>query len=139
MAAISLVIWNNAVYSNQIYYKLHLQQEASQSMITKILYEIEHLEGYEYGTTPVAFVGRFTGSDYFASPEYFNEVIVYGTAQTPFTYPNTVKSYLKYYLNNKMNVIDVNSEDEIIKQMPCYPERGSIALIDGVVVVKISE
>lgn len=134
---ILLTVWNSFIFSNQIYYKLQLQQEAVQSTMTRILYEIEHMDGYEYGVTPVAFVGYLNASENVLYPSYFNEIEVLGVGKSPIRYDGNDLSYMKFYLNNKINIINIVVTEEII-QMPCYPSRGSITEIDGVIVVKLS-
>ena len=136
---ILLLVWNNLVFSNQIYYKVHLQQESVQSTMTKILYEIEHMESYEYGATPVAFVGNLNNSDYVMNPEYFSDLSVIGVGISPISYSGVEASYLKYYLNNKINVVNISPSVDEVAKMPNYPAKGSICEIDGVIVVKFSD
>lgn len=133
-----VVIWNNVVFSNQLYYKVHLQQEATQSVMTKILYEIEHMDEYEYGVTPVVFIGNLNKSDYIRRPEYFNEIEVIGTGASPLSYAGVEASYAKYFLNNKVNVLNVALDNPEVEAMPTYPSRGSIIYLNEMIVVKLS-
>ena len=137
--SIFLVVWSNIVYSNQLYFKLHLQQEATQSMMSKIIYEIEHMDGYEHGVTPVAFVGCLNNSDYVLNPEYFSEISIMGVAKSPLTYESTAVSYMKYYLNSDVRIVNVQANSKEIRTLPNYPHKGSIAYVDEVIVVKLSE
>ena len=50
-----------------------------------------------------------------------------------------MKIYLKYVMNVKMNLTREYGDVETVINMPTYPSKGSIAYVDGIVVVKISE
>lgn len=136
---VMLVSWSNIVYANQIYIKKELQEKATHSMMTRIVYEIESIEGYVAGETPVAFLGSFESTDYVPNMEAFKDIVPYGMGKSSITYIGTEYAYLTYVLNVSMNLTRVSNEDPEIQQMPVYPARGSIAMIDGVIVVKISE
>lgn len=139
MMVIMLVSWSNIVYSNQVYLKKDLQEKATHSMMTRIVYEIESLEGYEAGITPVAFLGSFEASDYVPNLEPFHELTPYGMGKSMITYTGTEYAYLTYMLNTNMNLTRVSNEAPEIQAMPVYPAKGSVEMIDGVVVVKISQ
>lgn len=139
LVALLLVSWSNVVYSNQVYLKKDLQEKATHSMMTRIVYEIESVEGYEAGVTPVAFLGSFEASDYVPNPEPFRDLMPYGMGKSMITYTGTEYAYLTYMLNTNMNLTRVSNEAPEIQAMPVYPTKGSIAMIDGVVVVKISQ
>lgn len=139
LAAVMLVSWSNIVYSNQVYLKKDLQEKATYSMMTRIVYEIESLEGYVAGETPVAFLGSFENTSYVQELEGFEELTPYGMGKSSITYTGIEYSYLTYILNTNMNLTRVSDENPVIQEMPVYPAKGSVAMVDGVVVVKISE
>lgn len=134
-----VVSWSNIIYSNQVYMKKDLQEKATHSMMTRIVYEIESTEGYESGVTPVAFLGSFEATDYVPNLEPFKDLLPYGMGKSVLTYTGTEYSYLTYILNTNMNLTRVGNEAPVIQQMPTYPTKGSVQMVDGVVVVKISE
>lgn len=139
LSAIAVLSWSNIVYSNQVYLRGNLQESAAHSIMTRIVYRIESREDYIPGVTPVAFAGVFESSPCISDTEPFNTLSVYGMGKTTLTYPGTDHAYLSYVMNMNLNLTQVNSQDEAIRQMPVYPAEGSIALVDGVLVVKISE
>lgn len=139
LASVAIISWSNIVYSNQVYLKVELQDSAAHSIMTRIVYKIESMEEYIPGVTPVAFSGNFDNSPNLLNAEPFNEISLYGVGKSVMTYPGTDSAYLSYILNVNMNIAQVNNEDEIIRQMPVYPAEGSIAFVDGILVVKISE
>ncbi len=136
---LAVITWSNIVYSNQVYVKKDLQDKAAHSLMTRIVYEIENMPGYVAGETPVAFFGSFDNTEYVQDIEAFAALTPYGMGITSLQYAGTDYAYLRYILNVNMNFTRADIEDPTIAQMPLYPAEGSIAYVDGTVVVKISE
>ena len=136
---IIVVCWSNIVYSNQVYLKKDLQEKATHSLMTRIVYEIESFDNYIAGTAPVAFSGSFEDTPYIHDIAEFEELQIYGMEKTSLTYPGTDYAYLKYLLNVNMNLTRISDENETVKQMPLYPAPGSVAYVDGILVIKISD
>lgn len=136
---IAAVLWCNIVYGNQAYLKKSLQEKAAASLLTRIVTQMEQTEGYIPGITPVAFSGYFTNSPYLRSLPGFEEITPYGMGETSLTYMGTDYAFLKYELNVPINETRVYADDPMVSKMPVYPEKGSIAYVDGILVVKISE
>lgn len=138
-----LLLWSNVVYANQVYLKKELQAEATVSLMTRVVVDIEDTEGYVAGETPVAFYGNFQTSEYVQELADFEEITPYGMGKSSVTYVGADYSMLKYQLNVNMNLIRVDATNEdMMKQidaMPCYPEQGSINYIEDVLVVKIAD
>ena len=141
---IAVTLWNNIAFSNQVYLKKAFQDNAANALLNRIVYEIEHLESYEAGITPVAFYGLFEMSPYINENKDMEDIIPFGMGSSPLLYEDTDYAYLTYILNVNMNLTRINASAdpdiaEYIANMPVYPAAGSIELIDGTVIVKISE
>ncbi len=136
---LGLQTWTHMVYANQVYLQKEAQERAAQSLMSRIETDIEHTQGYIPGETPVAFTGSFETSPYIKAPDALAELQTWGTAQTALSYIGTDYAYLGYFENMKMNRTRVDAQDERIQDMPCYPVEGSVAYIDGILVVKISD
>lgn len=59
------------------------------------------------------------------------------------TYQGTYKRYFKNILQYDINVCsdletETLKENETVKEMPVFPEKGSVKLVDGIIVVKFS-
>lgn len=134
-----IFIWNNIVFSNQVYLKKSFQDKANQSLMTKIVYEIEHMDGYQPGVTPVAFVGSFQKTDYINDTPDMEDIVLYGMGKSSMLYEGNDYAYLKYELNTNMNLTRVDWNHPGLSEMPCYPSAGSIKNCDGIIVVKISD
>lgn len=139
ISAVTILSWSSLVYANQVYLKKDLQDKAAHSLMTRIVYEIESTEGYVAGTTPVAFFGSFEINPYITDIEVFKDVLPYGMGKSSLLYVGTDYAYLTYILNVNMNLTRVSSENEFIQDMPLYPADGSIAYVDDILVVKISD
>lgn len=126
------------------YLQANYQQENAIAYFTVLMSEIKGTEGYkdEY---PVAFLGAIDGIDTSIAwtPEFQN-ITLQG-------YNMTTPGFMDYYANIEfMRVhcgytytvpdnLEEIAELEEVAAMPCYPDQGSIKVIDGVVVVKFSE
>jgi hypothetical protein len=135
----SCVIWSNVVYANQVYLKKDLQEKSMSSLMTRIVADIEDMEGYEPGVTPVAFVGTFENSPYIQNLVGFEDILPHGMGKTVLTYSGTEKAFLKYELSVLINETSISAEDEEVKKMPVYPLNGSVEYVGDVLVVKISQ
>lgn len=139
LAFVLIVSWSNIVYSNQVYLKKDLQNEAIHSLMTRIVYEIESMEEYEAGVTPVAISGTFEKTPALSDMGAFKDILPYGMGNTSLTYMGTDYAYLNHILNVNMNLTRISNEHEIVKEMPSYPAEGSVAYVDGILVVKVSD
>jgi len=107
--------------------------------MTRILHDIEAAEGYVPGVTPVAFSGSFEDSPYVGETEAFAAILTYGMGNTSLLYEGTEEAYLTYILNANINFTEISKEDEAVTEMPLYPAAGSVAYVEGVLVIKISD
>ena len=139
MMALVVVCWSNIVYFNQVYMKKSLQESAAQSLMNRIVHDVESMDGYVAGETPVAFWGSFERTDYTKHMENFEDILPYGMGKTALIYESTEYAYLKYMMNVNMNLTRISGDNETAIHMPTYPNKGSVAYVDGVIVVKISE
>ncbi len=137
----AIIIWNSIVYSNQVYFKVEMQNEAALSYATRLVNDIENLDGYEPGVTPVLIVGFPTASENVRKVFYLSDVNVHGNYKTAFSYPASFPYYINNYLESNMVLIELSESDypEGVQNMPYYPEKGAIQILDGIVVVNISE
>lgn len=141
---ICLVIWQNTVFANQIYMKKEIEKSSTISMITRMIERVEQMDGYVPGETSVAFVGNLSMNLYLNRGRVGFEKIVFLPglgSDNAVTYTSTIITYITTYLNYPLLVVDgtAYSAMEQVQKMPSFPEPDSIAMIDGTVVVKLSE
>ena len=135
---VAVLSWSNIVFSNQVYLKRDLQEQATLSLMTRIVYSIESTEGYVPGVTPVALSGSFENTPSIPEMEAFKDVRPYGMGKSSLTYVGTDYAFLTHFMNVNMNLTRINGDLEAVKQMPVYPAKGSVAFVDGILVVKIA-
>ena len=136
---VALLIWNSIVLSNQMYFKIDMEDRAAESYATRLIHDIEGIDSYEYGVTPVAIIGSMDKSTYIQEVPYLRDINVYGNWKSPCTYDMSMDVYLNVYLNAYLNITSIDETSDAIANMPIYPAKESIQYIDDVLVVKVSE
>lgn len=132
-----MIVWNNIVFSNQTYFKVDMYDRAALSFVTRMVDDIEDIDGYEEGVTPVVFIGSMDAS--MGSVEYLSQLEVYGITNTPFNYNAYLWTYIWSFLNVDMNIVDMQADEGVLQLIDKkYPSKDSICLIDGVVYVRLS-
>lgn len=133
------LLWQNIVYSNSIYIKMDLNKSATISLFTRVIERVELTEGYMPGETPVAFSGTPNNNQFLsrgrAGFEWFTDDT--GAAVYDYSATYSAKRYIQNYLNYPMNIVD-SLDPEEITDMPVFPLDGSVAWVDGIIVVKLS-
>lgn len=137
---VAVVLWGNVRLANGAYLQRELISNATQSLLTRIVYDMEHTEGYVPGETPVIFM------------QYPNLEPIPGFEANHFNgfYPDALgaatdlyyQAYFDYVLLTPVNIADYDVwermyENEEVLAMPCYPAEGSIQFIDGNLVVRM--
>ena len=145
-----LLLCANIQTANIVYTKKQLEQEAAESLMTRVLMRLEQREDYVPGETPLVFAGvsdqlreKIPGFEAYyditgcetASP------IVKSTASYNY---NIYAAYFRYLLNNPAVMADWElwnrmQEDPRVAELPIYPAEGCMRILDGVMVVRMGE
>lgn len=142
LAGMTVIVFANMRTANAAYLERDLEASSTLSVMTRVLTQIEATDGYELGKTEVAFIGN-PGKVQSGAPG-FDDISVFG-----FEYKSQITSQAKYrayfanILQYPINIVqgeqyDALLEDERVIAMPIFPEQGSVAVLDGIVVVKMS-
>lgn len=148
-----IVLWGNVQTANAVYLKKDLEQKANLSLFTRVVYQMEHCDGYVTGETPVVFIGNpFV---FIANPHALSDTIpvfehvntITGCSSSFVLRTNSRRRYRLYFdyilLNPALLADDETwlqmQNNAEVADMPCYPAEGSIAIVDGVLVVKMEE
>ena len=116
------------------------EQETTLSVMTRVADRIEQMDDYVPGETPVAFIGRpgyvLTGNEEYAEVQK----IVGMRNNTQISYYATYERYFHYVLQMPIRICSEQeavelSQSETVKQMPAFPQKGSVQNIDGTIVV----
>lgn len=137
---LAVIIATNVKTANAAYVKKDLENSATLSVITDVSRLIHDTDGYTAGETEVAFVGNYNGG---AKLSGFEELYgMFGSAYNLATPTGTsVERYYRFVLNERLN--SCYPTEKILKSsdfaaMPCYPDRGCVGYVDGVLIVKFS-
>jgi len=141
MGCMALVSWQYVVDANQLFFKKHMSSQASLSMMTRITEDMEEHEEYVRYKTPVMFVG--TLNDQLNANNVIPMVSGYmGADALPISEEYIYPIYYQYIMQLRINLCDDQRKAELraddrVKQMPVYPQEGSIQMIDDTLVVKL--
>lgn len=136
-----LVLWQHVVFANQAYMKKELEKNATLVVASQVIGRIEGLAGYEPGTTPVAFAGRLDENGYLDRESgTFSDISGWTGLFHHRSATYNLGRYLTDYLNYPLNwdqETDYGAMEEV-RAMPVFPAAGSVAMIGGTAVVKLS-
>ena len=123
--------------TNRAYFAMDITYENTYAFYTKLAAKLELQDGYT-PETPVAFIGRAKIKEY-APPAQVMGALNVNSALNMYTVPY----FLKYLVASEYKFVSPEQETEIsalqeFQEMPVYPAEGSIATINGVIVVKFS-
>lgn len=138
LVCISLTIVENVQTSNTIYVKKNLESQSTLSYMTRVADRMEEEEEYIPGETPVVLIGEYAVGNSMTGFEKY-EVITGVEYKSPITFYDTYKDYFRYVLGRPISLEDAAGfeADERVVEMPTFPKEGSIAMIDGTLVVKL--
>ena len=148
-ALCAILILNRILFANALYLKIDLINQATLSFMTRMVDRMEQTPGYKIGETPVLILGHVQQNPHARPLKYFDMLNDNIVGSNPFsvTYPETYRYYFAYILNypvqfvlrGEMTEYLEKLDPEAIQNMPVFPEQGGVALIDGVLVVRLSE
>jgi len=145
LGSMALAAWSNMVVDNDAYLKMDMGYEQCYAYSARLLSAIEGCEGYERGT-PAALVGSSVHEAALDPTPQLDTVnmtglLDFGDYRTLYTYGHFLQYYLGFsgdvYLDGSEQVTALSALPQV-QAMPLYPAAGSVALIDGTVVVKLN-
>lgn len=140
---IGAIIFSNVQMSNIAYVKKDLERQSALSTMTRVVNRLEAYEDYIYRESAVAIIGEVNGSGESVKVGSVENII--GLAhKSPITDAAKMEQYFDIVLQYPIALCTAEQEAEIIateafQQMGSFPEKDSIATINGIVVVKMSD
>ncbi|MBQ7925640.1 MAG: glucosyltransferase domain-containing protein [Lachnospiraceae bacterium] len=144
LAAVLLVTVIYVRFANIYYLNLQLAYEESYSFMETLSTRIQDTEGYD-DEFPILFYGTYDQkvnrniwelrmvNNMFGTIDV-NDIINHYLIRQGFS-----RIYLGNQFNETFDMSVINNHPVEIKQMPCYPNDGSIRIMDEVIVIKFSE
>ena len=140
----AVIVLLSSQICNTAYVSSATAHRATQAFATNLVARVEQTPGY-HQDMQVVVIGSFPRNIYHSSIEVFDLVGHYSCmADTVLD----LNKHVYYYLNDWLNVpwqepeeqtmLAVSQSDDF-QAMPLYPNDGSVAIIDGRVVVKLSD
>lgn len=135
---LSFIVFSYIQTDNAVYVKKEVESEATLSLMTEVMTEVDRTQGYVPGETAVTFVGDIS--------EVLQEIPGTGRVKgvsgcnksTAITYKETYQAYFDHVMLRNVKVVmdgTTVKESEVV-QMPSYPQKGYVQMVDQVVVVK---
>lgn len=141
------LILRSIICANGAYVYTKLVYDNTARQMTQIMADVGKLDGYEPGTTPVAFVGTFTDSNLTYHDPAFSRYEEGSLHQVnvAVTYDGTIKWWFQHVMGSSAAVLadqatlDAVGKKAAVQAMPNYPAQGYCAMVDGTAVIKLSD
>lgn len=139
--AMALIIFINIYTANTSYLAMHLRYENAYSFYSSLTAQIRQIPEFQEGTR-LAVVGNWQSPGFYANRMEFTEYLVGVKGFLPDSY--TANSFMEYYIGFPAEFVTTEEAEalrktEAYQNMNIYPYYSSIAVIDDVIVVKLSE
>lgn len=140
MIALCFLVYSYELTINATYLKVHLIQKETESILNQLVTQIKELDGYTEDL-PVAVIGK-TQNETLYSESCINFVDKMGGLDSAYVLmgmDGVRYGIMKYYCGFSPEYIydyDAIKQTAEFKQMPEYPNDGSIRIIDDTIVVK---
>lgn len=138
-ACILLLGW--CKYDNICYLRAQFLQSEAISWFNTLIARIEMTDGYS-DSLPVAYIGSGQKSDNnLYDLEAFSVVITAPYSEKSLINDNCWREIMKYWCGFDPDEVESSSFAELpeVQKMSCYPESGSIQIVNGTLVVKFSD
>ena len=147
LALCAVLLLNHILFANQWYIRNDLYSRAGMSFMTRLVSDMEDTEGYKVGSTPVLILGvidQNPASYLNRNMEIVSDIMVGTTHHLAVSYYRTYEWFFHNVLGYNAKVIPVEEvagyiDDPQIQAMPIYPAPGSVQMVNGVLVVRLSE
>lgn len=131
----------NIYVANESYLNMYLRYENAYSFFTSLTTQIQSMPEFTEGTK-IAVIGDWQSPGYYDKQFDTNHYLVGTTGFLPsdYTYP----AFLNYYIGFPVECVSTEEAEalrqtEAFRNMATYPYYGSMDVIDGVIVVKLSD
>lgn len=141
--AVLTLLFDRGIYANQMYLKKDLEYDTTLSVMTRVVDRIEQVEGYIPGETPVKFLGDIQRSKLaMTRPAFAHLGSLTGTEENyAITYGDTFWMYLEDVMGypiKRFRETKNEEQERVTDDMPCFPDKDSVQMVDGVVFVKLA-
>lgn len=132
-----MLLMSNAACMNQFYYHSYIAYQKDQAIANEIMFDIQKM-GLDYRTMPIVFIGKI-------DPDPL-PVVTSSTMGTSFFSwdqgrNRRIHNFLRLqgYAVMRTNVEQRQLAYDNREGMTCWPQNGSIKVVDGIIIVYLSE
>ncbi len=130
-------------YDNVCYLKVDVMQTEAIGYYNRLISRIESTEGYTK-ETPVLYWGEdFKNDEDFSGDKLFDPIYLppYNGRSiiNDFSWRETMELWCGFTSVDPDEEAEANIDRDRISQMPCYPDDGSVEMIDDILVVKFAD
>lgn len=140
-----ILLVNMVETSNALYVKKELEHKATLSTMTRVLSRLEAHDDYVYGETPVALIceAGITAQAGLPGTEQLSDIIG-SWCHSDIVFNRHFEKYLQNILQYPINICDAEELQSLqyreeVREMPVFPHRDCIQMIDGILVVKMGD
>lgn len=143
-----VLVFFNVSSANQVYTKKKLVYDSTGHIVNRILMMTNLVDGYVEGETPVVLIGDLGRNKLFnKNYEEFNNFnsVTLSSPNSAITYFSTFGGFIKV-MNTRVNILSSQDVDSLIPiyfeefdKIPAFPAKDCCRMIDGKMVVKLSE
>lgn len=139
--ALAAIVIVNVYTANTAYLTLHLRYENAYSFYSSLTAQIRQIPEFREGTR-IAVVGDWQSPDFYMEQLEFTDYLTGVKGFLPSDY--SADAFMKYYIGFPAEFVSYEEavairQSEQFQDMETYPYYGSIAVLDDVIVVKLSE
>ena len=125
-------------------FQKELEYQNTLLTINRVIDRIEQTDGYVVGETPVALVGTLQRSELSMTHEWFDKTSVGNSQNFAVTYYETYENYFERLLAYPIVLLEETesakwAEHPTVQNMPSFPYQGSCEMVEGTLIVKLSE
>ena len=143
-----IILIERTLVANSIYLKKEFEQQATLSIMTRVVYDLHQVEGYVPGETPICFIGEpnlpeeMPGfEDYYPYTGSWDHTAI--ASDTIIYYYHPYGAYFNYFLNEPARFCTPEEfkalkSNEGVLSSPIYPDSGAFFWVDGVLVIHLS-
>lgn len=138
-----VVLYQNILYSNGAYATQKILYDRAMVDVGRILSDLGEEEEYVIDETKVVVIGEFSSNEHLADTG-FDSHVMDGFGKNAITYTQTFESFIHVLgedieLEEDPEVLEAYRTLEEVEQMPSFPQSGYCRMIDGRMVIKLSE
>lgn len=143
---LGVTLLGTTIFANQVYLKKALEFDSTLSAMTRVIARAEAVPEFKPGDTPVALVGSLEDSDISVVHEGFEKLDVLDAARNNYATVDDEGNtwYMWEIMGYPFNLVDAFTLSQLaaradVQAMPAFPAEDCCRMIDGTLVIKLSE